>query len=88
MDQKLTLNDGTVLEPAHAIANGGILWIYLDGEITLAEAFELLIDQDKTCRITAEEYGVTAAYENYTDLFCITMEDDGSVNAGLKRAVD
>ena len=88
MDQLLILNDGTRLFPAHAIVAGGVLWVYLDGGLTLAEAFEVLNDQEKTCRITADEYGTVTVYEGYTDLFCIRKEDNGQVNAGLKRTVE
>ena len=84
--EKLILNDGTEL-PAHAILASSILWVYLDGSITLAEAFELLINPEKTERIVAEYYGDTTVYEGYTDLFCIRREADGSINAGLGKAV-
>lgn len=88
MDQLLILNDGTRLFPAHAILASGTLWIYLDGQITMAEAFELLNDPEKTVKITADEFGSVTEYTGYTDLFCIRREDYGQVNAGLKRAVD
>ena len=88
MAQILILNDGMILDPAHAILAGNVLWVYLDGNLTMEAAFTLLIDQDKTARITANEFGVTTEYEGYTDLFCIRREDNGQVNAGLKKAVD
>jgi len=87
MGQNLTLNDGTTLEPAHAIEAGGVLWIYLDGGIEMAAAFELLNDPEKTGRITADDFGAVELYEGYTDLFCIRKEITGQVNAGLKKAV-
>ena len=85
--ETLTLNDGTVFDPAHAIEVNGILWVYLDGGLTLEEAFELLADPDKTSTITGNAYGVSTVFEGYTDLFCIRREDDGQVNAGLKKGV-
>lgn len=88
MAQMLILNDGTILDPAHAILAGNVLYIYLDGTVTLEAAFALLIDPDKTARITSQEFGVVTEYEGYTDLFCIRREDNGQVNAGLKKAVD
>jgi hypothetical protein len=87
MSQKLILNDGTILDPAHAIEAGGVLWVYLDCEITLAEAFELLNDPGKTSKIVTDEFGVVNTYTGYSDMFCIRREDDGQVNAGLKKAV-
>jgi hypothetical protein len=88
MEQSLILNDGMILAPAHAILAGGVLWVYLDGGISLAEAFELLIDPEKTELITANEFGTVTEYVGYTDLFCITREENGQVNAGLKKAVN
>jgi len=88
MDQILTLNDGTRLFPAHAIEDGYVLWVYIDGGITLNAAFELLSDSDKTGKITANNYGSIAEYTGFTDLFCIRREDNGQVNAGLKKAVE
>ena len=85
MEQFLILNDHTILNPAHAILAGGVLWVYIEGGMTLAEAFEQLSDPEKTCRIEAKEFGTETLYEGYTDLFCITREDDGRINAGLKR---
>ena len=88
MEQKLTLNDGTVLNPAHAILSNSILWVYIDAQITLAEAFELLNDPDKTNVIISDSYGTETEYMGFTDLFCITRENNGQVNAGLKKAVE
>ena len=88
MAQMLILNDGTILDPAHAILASGVLWVYLDGNLTLEDAFVLLIDPDKTAKITSQEFGIVTEYEGYTDLFCIRREDNGQVNAGLKRVVD
>lgn len=87
MEQKLILNDGTEFTPAHAIPVGGTLWVYIDSGITLGEAVELLNDPEKTAKITADEYGTVDLYEGYTDLFCVRREDNGQVNAGLKKAV-
>lgn len=88
MAQMLILNDGTILDPAHAILAGGVLCVYIDGNLTLEEAFSLLIDPEKTFRITSQEFGVVTEYERFTDLFCIRREDNGQVNAGLKKVVD
>lgn len=88
MMETLYLNDGTVLEPAHVILSDGILWVYIDNGISIADAFALLIDSEKTQKIVADEYGITTVYEGYTELFCITKEIRGQVNAGLKKAVD
>ena len=83
----LTLNDGTELTPAHAVAVNGILWVYLDNGITLADAFALLNDPEKTAVIRMNEYGQESEFDGYTDLFCIRREDDGQVNAGIRKGV-
>ena len=87
MDQKLILNDGTILAPAHAFSDGQTLWIYLDGGISLGDAFGLLNDPDKTLTITSDQYGSIERYGNFTDLFCIRRETNGQINAGLKKGV-
>jgi len=87
MDQILILNDGTRLFPAHAIEDGYVLWVYLDGGVKLNEAFELLSVPEKTEKIKANNYGSLTEYTGFTDLFCIRREDNGQVNAGLKKAV-
>ena len=84
MGQILILNDGTILTPAHAIRAGGVLYVYIDSVMTLADAFGLLNDPEKTGKIEANEYGEITTYEGYTNLYCITREDDGRINAGLK----
>ena len=49
MEETLKLNDGTKLG-GHALLSDGTLWIYLDSS-TLADAFPLLNDPEKTKRI-------------------------------------
>ena len=88
MNQKLTLNDGTVLENAHAIVAVNVLWVYIDTGSTLAEAFELLNNPEKTENIRADEFGTETMYSGYTDLFSIQREENGQINAGLKKAVN
>lgn len=87
MNQKLTLNDGTVLENAHAIVAVNVLWVYIDIGITMTEAFELLNDPEKTAIIRADDFGAESVYSGYTDLYCIKREENGQINAGLKKAV-
>ena len=84
MEQILILSDGTILSPAHAIRAGGVLYVYIDAVMTLADVFGLLNDPEKTGTIVANEYGEITTYEGYTNLYCITREDDGRINAGLK----
>ena len=88
MEQKLILNDGTVLENTTALVASGTLWVYIESEITLGEAVALLNDPEKTAVMTEVEFGNEKIYTGYTDLFCVRREDNGQVNAGLKKAVE
>ena len=87
MPQSLKLYDGTIIEPAHAILSGDVLWIYIDSGITLVEAFDLISDPEKTQVIDADEFGDVKSYTGFTDLFCIRRETNGQVNAGLRRTL-
>lgn len=87
MNQILILNDGTRLFDSHVIQDGTVLWVYLNKSLTLAEAFGVLNDPERTVRIVANEYGQENEYEGFTDLFYIRKEDNGQVSAGLKKAV-
>ena len=81
----LTLNDGTRI-PGHAIEDDGVLWVYID-KMEIGIGFNNLYDTRKTARITEENGGETYVYSGYTVLFYIRQENDGSLNAGLKKAV-
>lgn len=82
MERKLILNDGTELS-GYAYAAGD-LFFYLS-DITMAEAFELLNNPEKTVMITDE---MGNEFEMYTDLRCITKEDNGKITGSLRRVID
>ena len=82
---RLTLNDGTVLEDSTALDSGFTLWLYLYG-VTFDEAYRMLSDRDLTSVIYAEEDGETTIYRGYTDLFFLQREDGGRISGGLKHA--
>lgn len=85
--QTLTFKDGTVVEDANALLSGDVLFVYMNGGLTMEYVFNLLNDPEKTDRITSVAYGAEQTYEGYTDLFCIRKEENGEVNAGLRKAV-
>jgi hypothetical protein len=87
MEEKLTLNDGTELTNSSVILSGFTLYFYLSG-ITMADAFALMNDQEKTAKITAIQYGRQTEYTGFTDLRCITHEDNDQITGSLRRVID
>ena len=85
MEQLLILNDGTRID-GYVILSGP-LFFYLDG-ITMAEAFELLNNPEKTAVITMKSGEERKEYTGYTDLHCITKEENGQITGDLRRVVD
>lgn len=84
MDETLTLNDGTVLT-GHLLETETRLFVYVWGK-TLAEAFELLIDPERTKRIVADRYGVKETVRGYKHLMSISEEAGGMIAGSLKKA--
>lgn len=84
MDEKLTLNDGTELV-GHMIETDSRLFVYLY-EITLAAAFELLNDPEKTKVIKSERYGEKQTVRGYKHLCSVSEEMGGQMISGsLKK---
>lgn len=83
MDEKLTLNDGTELM-GHLLETETRLFVYI-WEKTLAEAFELLNDPEKTKKITANRYGETQTVKGYKHLVSISEETGGMIAGSLKK---
>lgn len=84
MDETLTLNDGTVLV-GHLLETETRLFVYV-WEKTLAEAFELLIDPERTKKIVADRYGVKETVRGYKHLMSISEEAGGMIAGSLKKA--
>ena len=84
MQEKLKLNDGSVINGGSAILSDGTLFLYMPG-LTMKQAFDLLIDPVKTMRIEYTEVnGEKITYNGYTRLKSLT--DEGSeISAVLKR---
>lgn len=81
---KLTLNDGTELDGAYALENGGTLTAYLPG-MTLADGFSLLNDPEKTKKIRAEQYGQEITFSGFRYLFSLREEPGGLLSAGFRK---
>lgn len=84
--RRLILNPGeteVVLEGSEAGYSDGVLWLYMT-DITLPEAFALLIAPANT-GVIAYQYGeMEDRYEGFTDLTGL-FTSDGMVRAALKR---
>jgi len=83
MDETLTLNDGTELV-GHLLETENRLFVYV-WEKTLAEAFELLNDPERTKKIVAERYGETKTVKGYKHLVSISEESGGMIAGSLKK---
>lgn len=79
--EKLTLNDGTVLENSHALMVGERLFIYISSGATFAEVFELLNDPEKTKKITQDQYGEKTTFRGFKRLINVTDELNGMITA-------
>ena len=86
-EERLTFNDGTVLENTTAIQDGDSLYLYMnDDNVTMHDAFLLLEDAEKTQTIVGHQYGIDTEYVGYTDLTSIRKERRIKFSAALKRA--
>lgn len=83
MDEKLILNDDTEIQ-GHLIETESRLFLYMYN-ITLAEAFNLLIDPEKTETIRWERYGETGTIEGYRKLMSMSVEMNDMICASLKK---
>ena len=86
MQEKLTLNDGTVLENSNAILSGN-LFLYVNG-YDLATVFNLLIVPGKAKMIIyTQNNGETVTFNVYKKLISVSDEGNGLVTAVLTREV-
>ena len=84
---KLVMNDGTEVKNAEAFVSSGVLWVYMHDKTSMAKAFGILNSTAKTKVIRSVNGGNTEIFTGYTHLFSLREEDDGSVNAGLRKVV-
>ena len=84
MPEKLTLNDGTVLENASAVLSGD-LFLYINGK-TLAEVFDLLIVPENVEKIIyTMNNGEEAVFEGFRKLIAVRDEGRGLITAVLRK---
>ena len=80
--ESLTLNDGTVIT-GHLIETNERLFLYMK-EITMQEAFNLLIKPENTTKIRAVRYRAETTVHGYQALYSISNEN-GQICAMLKK---
>lgn len=83
MDEKLILADGTELT-GHVIATDSKLFVYVYG-IDLQTLFNLLIDPEKTKKITAIRYGTESVFKGFKHLYAVTEENNDLTTAALRK---
>ena len=87
MQERLRLNDGTVLENSSAILSGD-LFLYINGQ-DLRTVFDLLIDPDNTKKIVyTQNNGEAITYQKFKKLICVRDEGRGLITAVMRREVN
>ena len=86
MSEKLTLNNGTVLDNSSAILSGD-LFVYIH-DSDLQTVFDLLIDPENTQKIIYTQInGTSIAYVGYKKLIAVRDEGSGLITAVLRKEV-
>ena len=84
MPEKLTLNDGTMLEDASALLSSD-LFLYVNGE-TLKTVFDLLIVPENTEKIIyTMNNGEEVVYEGFRRLIAVRDEGSDLITAVLRK---
>lgn len=85
--EKLTLNDGTVLEDASAVRSGD-LFLYMRGQ-TMKPVFDLLIEPEKTEQITYTMVnGEDVVFDGYSRLIAVRDNDYGLITAVMRKEAE
>ena len=86
MPEKLTLNDGTVLENSSAILSSD-LFVYIH-DSDLQTVFDLLIDPENTKKIVyTQANGEPVTVVGYKKLIAVRDEGNGLITAVLRKEV-
>ena len=87
MPEKLTLNDGTVLDNSSAILSGDLFLYIHDSD--LQTVFDLLIDPENTKQIIyTQANGESITFVGYKKLISVRDEGNGLITAVLRREVN
>ena len=83
MDEKIILNDGTVLQQSHVILSGSNLFFYVQNGMGIIEVFNLFSDIQKTRKIKCERFGQKTEYIGYTTIMSIGKDDEVQISGRL-----
>ena len=86
MDERLTLNNGTVLENSHVLESSGCLFVYIQSGNSMREVFDLLDEPENTKKIVESCIGTERTYRGYKRLTSVRDEGGGFISAVLKKA--
>jgi hypothetical protein len=85
METKLILADGTELERSEALESDGKLFIYVQNGYGLREVFDLLIDPEKTKKITQKRLDTSIIIRGYKKLTAVRDEGNGLITAVIAK---
>lgn len=83
MDETITLNNGVIIN-GYVLESDGVIYMYLY-EISMQNAFNLLIFPQNTVRMVANRNGEVTTIEGYNHLFFVREEYGGMISAGMKK---
>ena len=87
MEEKLTLNNGTVLENSSAILSGN-LFLYIRGK-TMKAVFNLLsVRKNVETIVYTQVNGEDLTFSGFTKLTAVSDEGNGLITAVLRRVMD
>lgn len=86
MDERLTLNNGTVLENSHVLESSGCLFVYIQSGNSMREVFDLLDEPENTKKIVESRSGTERSFKGYKRLTSVSDEGGGLISAVLKKA--
>ena len=83
--QKLTLNNGSVLENSHAMISDQNLFIYIMNGFGIMEVFNLMIEPENTKKIIYEAFGETTTFSGFKKLKAVRDEGNGMITVTLRK---
>ena len=81
--ETLTFTNGQTVS-GHCLESGGKLWLYMNG-ISFSDAIQLLLVPENFSTIRALRYGSESSITGYAHFYCISEENSGMINAGIKK---
>ncbi len=83
--QKLILNDGTELENSYAAETIDYLFLYIGNGMSMMQVMLMMVDPNKIRRIVYSAGENMTEYNDYTNVYGITIEHGGMINVSLRK---